>query len=356
MRNFYKKIKKYLLLLLILLKIPNLFAIGKYSLIFKINNFGYRIEDPKVCICTQNPGDIIQIKKTYNDTLVYTITNISFYGYDADSGDNCWMADFSSFKIPGEYYLYIPSLNFRSYNFWIKNNIYTTVGEIAMKSFYYQRCNYSKEEPYAGYWCDSECHLHDYTCTHNTNDGTPDYGILDLHGGWHDAGDYQKTPAWNRGVEHLLWAYEKNKEKWYDNQLNIPESGNGIPDILDEISWELDFYVRMQLPDGHFLSTVKKDSTPTTCVSPPSCSDEKRFYSDDRPLLATGWCVLTLSHAAIIYKELNETQKAFMYEKAATNGWFWLTNQNPTGDAKDLKCAAASAVFIQMVIPLLKII
>src|SRR5262245_50567653 len=85
--------------------------------------------------------------------------------------------------------------------------------------------------------------------------GSPDHGLLDVHGGWHDAGDYQKT-LWGRGVAQMLFAYEVNPVAWTDGQLGIPESGNGIPDLLDELRWELDFYLRMQRPDGHFMTSV----------------------------------------------------------------------------------------------------
>lgn len=63
-------------------------------------------------------------------------------------------------------------------------------------------------------------------------------------GDWHDAAD------WDRNVQHykvtfgLLYAFELAPEKFSDGQLNIPDSGNGIPDILDEAIWGLQPWIR----------------------------------------------------------------------------------------------------------------
>ena len=70
-------------------------------------------------------------------------------------------------------------------------------------------------------------------------------------GGWHDAGDYGKYVV-NAGVSvgTLLMAYEYFPSKFGQDDLNIPESGNGIPDILDEVRYELEWLLKMQRSDG----------------------------------------------------------------------------------------------------------
>ncbi len=345
--------KLFYIIFLVLLACPfHVFSTGNYSTVIKINNFGYRINDEKKAIVVQDPGASAQILGSSDDSVITNINSISYYGNDVDSGDEVWFIDFTGFEKPGEYYLYVPSLNVRSYDFEIKNDIYNIVGTVAMKSYYYQRCNHTKGEPYSGPWQDGVCHADDFDATHWTGGGLaghdwissqPDYGVLDLHGGWHDAGDYQKTPHWEIGVSALLWAYEINPDAWFDGQLNIPESGNGIPDILDEISWELDFYVRMQRPDGHFLSA--QGGSGGNIASPPSQSDEYRRYIDEWPGQATGLSVLKLAHAAILYRSLGQTAIADKYEQAATNGWNWLKARSLSGSANRYKCSASSAVY-----------
>ena len=261
------------------------------------------------------------------------------------------------------YYFYLPSTGERSSIFDIAPNVYNIVGAVAMRSFFFQRCNEDRALPYAsdavgsfggigGRWVDGACHLGDLNCP--AGPGSPDHGALELGGGWHDAGDYQKT-LWGRGVDPMLWAFEINPGVWTDGQLNIPESGNGIPDILDELMWELDFYVKMQRPDGHFMSSVK--GSEGTVASPPSASDEGRVYFDTTSPSGGGWsgggvtlvtstgnAVLALAHAAIVFEGIGETQIATRYRNAALSGWAWLDAAPASGGEHRLRIAAAAAV------------
>ena len=69
---------------------------------------------------------------------------------------------------------------------------------------------------------------------------------IDVSGGWHDAGDYGRyiVPA-AKTIADLLYAYEANPKLYSDN-IGIPQSGNGIPDILDEARYELEWMMKMQ--------------------------------------------------------------------------------------------------------------
>jgi endoglucanase len=79
---------------------------------------------------------------------------------------------------------------------------------------------------------------------------------LDVRGGWYDAGDHGKYVV-NGGISvyQLMSEFERTKvaasaqaDKLGDNTLAIPESGNGVPDVLDEARWELEFLLSMQVP------------------------------------------------------------------------------------------------------------
>jgi hypothetical protein len=327
-------------------------AVGTLSLTPKVDNIGWRPADLKVAIFTQNPGATVEVRSSPGDAVAFTVPSVTYSGVDADSGDKCWLADFSGLTAEGTYYVYSPSLGIRSYDFDIGAWVYNPVGEAVVKSFYYQRCNFKKEDPYSGPWQDAVCHASDFAMTrweggdlagHGWVGSQPDYGTLDLHGGWHDAGDYQKTPHWDRGVVQMLWAYDVNPAAWPDGGLNIPESGNGVPDILDEISWELDFYVRCQRPDGHFLSSASGHDGNTP--SPPSANNEIRGYVDQWPDEATARSTAKLAHASFLYRRLGQTAKADLYETAALDGWAWLAARSLSGNNNKLKCAAAAAVW-----------
>ena len=155
----------------------------------------------------------------------------------------------------------------------------------------------------------------------------------------------------------MLWAHELNPGAFGDGTLAVPESGNGLPDILDELQWELDFYVRMQRPDGHFLTSVK--GRDATVYSPPSACDEARVYFDSTSPSGGGWsgggvttfeatanATLTLAHASIVFRAAGATSTADTYRAAALDGWGWLDAHSSRGDVeRHLLCAAASAVY-----------
>lgn len=118
------------------------------------------------------------------------------------------------------------------------------------KCLYFQRCGCALTEEYAGCYTHAACHTEDAIFLKDYLEHTPDPLHFDMTGGWHDAGDFGRyiSPA-AVAVGHLLYAYELFPES-FQTSLQIPESGNGIPDILNECRYELDWMLKMQSPDG----------------------------------------------------------------------------------------------------------
>ena len=117
-----------------------------------------------------------------------------------------------------------------------------------MRSFYGQRCGIKVDlGPRFPQYHHEACHLEDGVF-HASSGKT---GKKDATKGWHDAGDFGKYVV-NSGISTgtLLWAYEWYPEKIGAIPLNLPESGNGLPDILNEIKWNLDWMLTMQDEDG----------------------------------------------------------------------------------------------------------
>jgi endoglucanase len=90
---------------------------------------------------------------------------------------------------------------------------------------------------------------------------TCDYTLSPV-GGWYDAGDHGKYVV-NGGISvaQLLATYERALLRngpalsaLGDGSLPVPEAGNGVPDILDEVRWELDFFATMVVPSGEPLA------------------------------------------------------------------------------------------------------
>ncbi len=112
-----------------------------------------------------------------------------------------------------------------------------------VRMFYLQRCGTALQPEYAGDFAHPACHAAPSRIL-----GTDER--LDVAGGWHDAGDYGRyiAPA-AKAVADLLLAYEA-APKLFSDETDIPESGNGIPDILDEARWEIEWMLKMTRPDG----------------------------------------------------------------------------------------------------------
>jgi len=230
---------------------------------------------------------------------------------------------------PGDYYIYDATNNVKSYPFTISDNVYEDVLKQALRVFYYQRCGISKSAPFAeADWVDANaCHVgvnQDLVCRLVTdpNNSTTE---KDLSGGWHDAGDYNKYVNYALGPVHdLLSAYEENIGIWGDDN-SIPESGNGIPDILDEIKWELDWLLKMQLSDGSVL--IKVSVTDFQSASPPSADVATHYYGPAQSSATRVACSL-FAHAAIVFNSIGETAYANTLQTRAELAWTWLQN-NP---------------------------
>ena len=252
------KIPHHLLLTLALL-LSSLLSATETDEHIKIDQFGYLPEAKKIAIISNPklgfnggesfaPAAIYQLKNAFTDETVFSasITSWNNGATHSQSGDQIWWFDFSEYQTQGTYYIYDSNSDVRSYTFAIGANVYNDVLKQACRTFYYQRCNSSKTLPYAeegwtdeisftGTEQDTDCRLVTEPSADNSKD---------LSGGWFDAGDYNKYINYADGVIHdLLDAYQINPLIWGDN-FNIPESGNGIPDLLDEIKWELDWFLK----------------------------------------------------------------------------------------------------------------
>ncbi|MCK6555952.1 glycoside hydrolase family 9 protein [Candidatus Binatia bacterium] len=296
---------------------------------FKLDHFGYRTGDPKIVIVTSNPGTTIELR-TPADTVAFTIPtdggSIAARGADGPaSGDNVWWVDFGSFATSGTYRLYSPAMGAQSYDFEIADDVYADPVRTALHTFYLQRCNTPKTATHAGVWADTAaCHMTDTTT--GPAAGHNDYGSKNLAGGWHDAGDYNKYVwgAVSQAIRAMLRAYEQNPTALRDDDTNIPESGNGTPDLLDEIEWELDWMLAMQLPDGSVLSQMHVNGYAST--SPPSADPNVRYYRN--PDLESGSVAAgTFALASRFYDAVGMTTYATTLRNAALSAWAWLAAQ-----------------------------
>lgn len=215
----------------------------------KINKVGYRPIDFKEAIINKKVKkfEIIDAK---NNKSIFSGTPKHHTDKDSDSGDYIAYADFTEVKTPGKYYIKL-SDGTKSPEFRIGKNVYKKIWIDAMRTYYFQRCGMKLEKKHAGEFARSKCHVGDAKAEFSKRkDGTTPKGTVDLTGGWHDAGDDNKY-SWMYGMLFPLgMAYELFPQKFPDNHLNIAESGNGRSDLLDEIIYEIKWFLKMQVQDG----------------------------------------------------------------------------------------------------------
>lgn len=170
-------------------------------------------------------------------------------GIDACSGEEVYQIDFSDIFIPGSYYI-LAENGVASHTFQIGENVYETLKTAVIKALYFQRCGCALTEKHAGVYTHKACHTAPSVFLEDYLNKVPDPQQFDMTGGWHDAGDFGRysSPA-AVALAHLLYAYELFPEKLQMN-LNIPESGNDMPDLLNECLYELTWLMKMQAPDG----------------------------------------------------------------------------------------------------------
>jgi len=182
------------------------------------------------------------------------------HGHDKPAGHAVHTIDFSSARAAGDGYVLTVGSD-KSHPFNIGPRVLGNMWKDALAYFYHNRSGIEIKLPYAGEkrWTRPAGHLSDEAvpCAPHAN---CDYE-LDVAGGWYDAGDHGKYIV-NGGVSvwTLLNLWErsqhisKTNRRFADGSLNIPEKSNGVPDLLDEVRWNLAFMLKMQVPDGNELA------------------------------------------------------------------------------------------------------
>lgn len=222
----------------------------------KVDQAGYPSGARKIAIVSA-PAGIFQVRRAKDNGVVFQ-GKFGASAMDRNSGDTVQAADFSDLRQPGTYYLDVPGVG-RSWQFSIGPDVYSRVYYLAMRGFYGQRCgtavNLGPEFP--GY-THAACHL---VGSFHASSGKE--GRRDNPGGWHDAGDYGRYIV-NSGITvgTLLWAWEIFGGKIASLKLNIPETGNGTPDLLNEVRWNLEWMLGMQDDDGGVWHKQTSDHFP----------------------------------------------------------------------------------------------
>ena len=214
----------------------------------RINQLGYLPQSIKVAVFMSEEGTDIQSFQIFNaqtDKLERTIPAVRQTGEWGNMKSTCRL-DFSDFEQPGTYYL--KAGNAVSPHFPINAQVYDGTADFLLRYMRQQRCGYNP-------FLKDSCHVHDgYIVYHPTKTGQH----LDVRGGWHDATDYlQYTTTSANAIYQMMFAYQQNPEAFGDEYDAAGHAGaNGIPDIIDEIKWGMDWLNRMNPEPGELYNQI----------------------------------------------------------------------------------------------------
>lgn len=173
--------------------------------------------------------------------------------------------DFSKFYTPGQFVLKLGTAQSLPVRISGEPD-YESVAHL-LEFMRQQRCGFNP-------WLNTNCHQADGRTVYGPlTNGTP----IDATGGWHDAGDllqYLLTSA--NATAQMLLAYELSPKHWYSesyranharlhndpvvhvNALGLPGT-NGIPDILDEARWGLDWMLKLHPAPDQLYHQIADD-------------------------------------------------------------------------------------------------
>jgi endoglucanase len=299
------KIKSIGLLSIVFLCANALFA-QKTTDKIRVNQVGFYPSSEKTAIVTDSTAKEFFLKNAKTQETVFTgvLKPKGVWEYSEEFSNQ---ADFTKFNKVGTYYISVPNVG-DSYPFEISNQVNLTVGKASLGFLYYQRASTELPEKYAGKWArpaghpDNEVIVHASAATATRPEGTK----INSSKGWYDAGDYNKYIV-NSGIStYTLMALYEQYPKFFDTlKLNIPENTNNIPDILDEIRWNLDWMVTMQDQDGgvyHKLTNTNFDGS----VMPADATNGRYVI-----MKTTAASLDFAAVMAVAYRVYKKTDKAF---------------------------------------------
>lgn len=289
----------------------------------RLNQIGFYPDAPKLAVVLTN--------KKGSFTLLAADKKVVYKGQLKKSdqpdfaGHYTWIADFSAFARPGKYILNVPGLG-ASYPFSISKNVHKQVADATIKAFYFMRASTPLLEKYAGKWHREMGHPDNKVLVHPSavSEWRPEGSTVSSPRGWYDAGDYNKYIV-NSGISTytLLSLYEDFPEYMKTVKLNIPESGNGIPDLLNETLWNLRWMLTMQDSiDGgvyHKLTNAAFDK-----MEMPDKATEPR-YVIQKSTAATLDFTAVMAQSARVFRQYEVQLPGFAdsCREAALKAWEW---------------------------------
>ena len=295
----------------------------------RFNQLGFYPNAPKVAIITALDVSKFSILTIDKKKTVFTGTLKASIN-PALNAKKTLVADFSSFDKPGTYLLYADGLGY-SYPFSIKASVYNELAKASIKAYYYQRASTALPKKYAGKWYRTAGHPDDKVVIHPSaaTEKRPAGAIISAPRGWYDAGDYNKYIV-NSGITTgtMLSLYEDFPEYIQTLNLTIPESTNKVPDLLDEIVWNLRWMLSMQDPDDGGVYNKLTNATFDGMVMP-EITKAPRYVVQKGTAATLDFAAVTAQASRILKKYLKELPGlSDSCLSASVKAWEW-AQRNP---------------------------
>lgn len=323
--------------ILVLLSLYTAFSVhAQVSPDIRLNQVGFYPDGEKLVAVTTSASKAFSIKSVIDDSEVFsgTLNAPKFWNL---SDENVAIADFSSLEIPGNYYIEVDGIG-KSYDFIISDRVHLNTARASAKAFYFNRASTALTEEFAWKWSRASGHPDNEVLIHASAATAlrPENTKISSPKGWYDAGDYNKYIV-NSGISTytLLHAYEQFPELYKNLNLHIPESNNELPDLLDEVMWNLEWMLTMQDPnDGgvyHKLTNANFDGE----VMPASATSTR--YVVQKSTAATLNFAAVMAHSYRVYKPflpdfaekcLNAAKEAYVWAKANNEVYYVQNSMN----------------------------
>ena len=205
----------------------------------RINQLGYLPNSVKVAVLVSKEQLNVtefELCEALTDRVVWKAKTMHSFGAYA-AFQSGFRLNFSTFKQSGAYY--VRAAGVRSPAFRIAADVYQGTADFVLRYMRQQRSGYNP-------FLKDSCHRQDGYAIYQP-DSTQNGKFMDASGGWHDASDYLQYVATSANATYqLLFAYQQNPTSFGDTHdaAGHPKS-NGIPDILDEAKWGLDWLAKM---------------------------------------------------------------------------------------------------------------
>lgn len=282
----------------------------------KLNQLGFLAKATKRFVLTVEPGDT-----AVREFAVETLDGRRVFAGRLDSkvhdvtrtaGEHVRTGDFSALIQPGRYRVRAGALT--SHPFRIGDEVYAPLVRDAARAFHLIRANVALDDPVTGLR-HAAGHLDERNLT-------IDGATRDLTGGWYNAGDYGKwTHMAAISASQMMWLYELRPAAG-TLSLDVPTTSPGLPDLLRQARWGLDWLLRMQNPDGSVLHKIDSGGTLYAWGLPPERDPHPRIVQAASSVDA-GVFVGVMLQADRVFAALDKAFAA-RCRAAALRAWAWL--------------------------------